>query len=194
MKIEFTAKRPFRSIHAEFAAAEGGNDYYHIEAKDPEDMPYGENYWIRDHDHQGAIARCWVSENIIHVKTSMSKYEYLLAKKADGSALVTYTGAFKGLLAQQLLPNIGLDLTEGVDIESTLDKELPVAQDIKNMGGTLPQLNGYIAGRMAKGLAGLNGDREFGLPRPFWGYIKNNIETLAPLVGAIKGYWTEEEA
>lgn len=191
MKIEFTAKETFEAIHAEFLNQEDNARYY-IQAKDYEDMPYGENYWIRDHTWGEAIARCWVSDNLIRIKTSWSKYEYFIAKQADGSALVTYIGAFKGLLRQQLLPNIELDLSKFVDIKSSMDKDLPLAQGIKNMSWGDTELNGYIAGRMAKGMAGLNGDREFGLPRPFWGYIKQNIETLEPLVEVIKEYWAEE--
>lgn len=193
MKIEFTAKETFEAIHSEFLNKEN-NHHYYIQAKDFEDMPYGETHWIRDHTWQEAIARCWVSDNLIRIKTSWSKFEYFIAKQADGSALVTYIGAFKGLLRQQLLPNIGLDLTQFINVESTMDKELPLAHGIKNMSWGNTELNGYIAARMAKGLAGLNEDREFGLPRPFWGHIKNNIETLEPLVKVIKEYWAEEEA
>lgn len=191
MKIEFTAKETFEAIRSEFINEEN-NSYYYIESKNPEDMPYGETHWVRDHTWQEAIARCWVTDNIIRIKTSMSQFEYFIAKQADGSALVTYVGAFKGLLDQELLPNIGLDLTKYVDVKSTLDKELPLVHGVKNMSWGNTELNGYIAARMAKGLAGLNEGREFGLPRPFWGYIKQNIETLEPLVEAIKEYWLEQ--
>lgn len=188
MKIEFTAQQPFEAIKSEFTNLEK-NSYYFITKEDS--TPYGETHWINDPTWDMAIARCWVGDDMIRIKTSMSGYEYFIAKLRDGSALVTYTGAFKGLLAQQLLPKIGLDLSQFIDVKSTMDKELPLVHGVKNMSWGNTELNGYIAGRMAKGLAGLNGDREFGLPRPFWGYIKQNIETLNPLVETIKEYWEE---
>ena len=190
MKINFTATQPFEAIRSEFNNLEK-NDYYFVTKED--NTPYGETHWINDPDWDSAFARCWVSDNLIRIKTSMSKFEYLIAKHRDGTASVTYIGAFQGLLEQQLLPKIGLDLSEFIGVKSTMDKELPLAQGIKNMSWGNTELNGYIAGRMAKGLAGIEGDREFGLPRPFWGYIKQNIETLAPLIETIKEYWAEEQ-